>query len=75
MALTSTQTLTVPGIFLGVKSGRRVGLTALPPSVSRMSETVEASTSRDPKGVHGLYRDNLTFLLIECRNFSKRSVA
>jgi hypothetical protein len=50
----------VPGIFLGVKSGRRVGLTTLPPSVSRMSENVEASNSRNPKGLHGLYRDNFS---------------
>jgi hypothetical protein len=45
---------------MGVKSGRRVGLTTLPPSVSRMSENVGASTSRNPKGLHGLYRDNFT---------------
>jgi hypothetical protein len=25
-----------------------------------MSENVEASTSRNPKGLHGLYRDNFT---------------
>jgi hypothetical protein len=42
-----------------VKSGRGVGLTTLPPSVSRMSENVGVSTSHDPKGLHGLYRDNL----------------
>jgi hypothetical protein len=51
----------VPGIFLGVKSGRRVGLTTLPPSLSRMSENVAASTSCNPKGLHGLYRDKFTF--------------
>jgi hypothetical protein len=50
----------VLGIFPGVKSGRRVGLTTLPSSVSRMSENVGASTSRNPKGLHGLYRDNFT---------------
>jgi hypothetical protein len=33
----------------------------LPPSMSRMSENVGASTSRNPKGLHGLYRDNFTF--------------
>jgi hypothetical protein len=48
----------VPGIFLGVKSGRRGGLTTLPLSVSRMSKNVGASTSRNPKGLYGLYRDN-----------------
>jgi hypothetical protein len=47
----------------GLKSGRRVGLTTLPPSVSQMSENVEASTSRNPKGLHALYRDNFTFTL------------
>jgi hypothetical protein len=49
-----------PGIFMGVKSGRRVGLTTLPPSMSRISENMGASTSRNPKGLHGLYRDNFT---------------
>jgi hypothetical protein len=29
-----------------------------------MSENVGASTSRNPKGLHGLYRDNFTFYLI-----------
>jgi hypothetical protein len=38
-----------------VKGGRRVRLTNLPPSVSRMSrENVGASTSHNPKGLHGL---------------------
>jgi hypothetical protein len=27
----------------------------------RMSKNVGASTSRNPKGLHGLYRDNFTF--------------
>jgi hypothetical protein len=27
-----------------------------------MSEKVGASTSRNPKGLHGLYRDNFTLL-------------
>jgi hypothetical protein len=47
--------------FLGGKGGRRVGLTTLPPSVSRMSENVGVSNSHSPKGLHGLYRDNFTF--------------
>jgi hypothetical protein len=39
----------------GVKGGRRVRLTNLPPSVSRFSrENVEASTSHNPMGLHGL---------------------
>jgi hypothetical protein len=46
-------------IFLGVRSGR---LTTLPPSVNRISGNVGASTSSNPKGLHGLYRDNDTFL-------------
>jgi hypothetical protein len=64
MAVGSTRPLTemsignLPG---GVKSGRRVGLTNLSPSVSRMYVNVGASTSRNPKAFHGLYRDNFTF--------------
>jgi hypothetical protein len=64
MALCSTQPLTelstrnFPG---GKKSGRRVGLTTLPPSMSRMSENVGASTARNPKGLHGLYREIFTY--------------
>jgi hypothetical protein len=61
MALGSTQPLTKMSTRnLPVKGGRRVGLTTLPPSVSRMSENVGGSTSRNPKGLHGLYRDNFT---------------
>jgi hypothetical protein len=48
--------------LLGGKSGRRVGLTTLPPSVSRISENVGASTSHNPKGLHVLYEDNFTYL-------------
>jgi hypothetical protein len=51
-------------MFLGVQSGRRVGLTTLPPSMSRMSEYVGALTSRNPKGLHGLYGDNFTIISI-----------
>jgi hypothetical protein len=54
----------VPGIFLRVKSGRRVELTTLPPFMSRMSENVGASTSRNLKDFHDLYRDNFTFTLL-----------
>jgi hypothetical protein len=52
MALGSTQPLTEMSTrkLRGVKGGRRVGLTILASSVSRMSENVGASTSRDPKG-------------------------
>jgi hypothetical protein len=62
----------VSGSFLGVKSGRRVGLTTLPRSVSRISENVEASISRNTKGLHGLYRDNFYFLRIYTANVIHR---
>jgi hypothetical protein len=45
----------------GGKKGH-IGLTTLPPSVSRMSKNVGASTSRNPKDFHGLYRDRFTFI-------------
>jgi hypothetical protein len=32
-----------------------------------MSENVGASTSHNPKGLHGLYRDNFTFYFFEKR--------
>jgi hypothetical protein len=71
MVLGSTQPLTEMSTrnLPGVKSGRRVGLTTLPPSMSRMSENVGASTSLIPKGLHGLYRDDFTFYfyLVNCR--------
>jgi hypothetical protein len=65
MALGSTQHITKMSTrkFLGVKSGRRVGLTTLTPSMIRMSKNVGASTYRNPKGLHGLYRDNFNFFL------------
>jgi hypothetical protein len=52
MALGMTQILTKMSArnLPGVKSGWRVRLTNLPPSVSRMSENLGASTSRNPKG-------------------------
>jgi hypothetical protein len=31
--------------------------------VSRISENVEASTSHNPKGLHGFYKDNFTFFI------------
>jgi hypothetical protein len=39
-------------------------MTTLPPSVGRMSENVGASTSRNPKGLHGLYGDNFTYFYL-----------
>jgi hypothetical protein len=32
--------------------------------MSRISENVGASTTRNPKGLHGLYRDNFTYFTI-----------
>jgi hypothetical protein len=63
MALGSTQPITELSTrkFPGGKGSRRVGLTTLSPSVSRMSEHVRDSTSHSPKGLHGLYRDSFTF--------------
>jgi hypothetical protein len=66
MALGSTQPLTEMStrIFLGVKSGWRLRLITLPPSASRMPKNVGSSTSRNPKGLHGLYRDSFAFRAI-----------
>jgi hypothetical protein len=48
----------------GVKGCRRVRLTNLPPSVSRLSrENVAASTSHNPMGLHGLLQRALYFLI------------
>jgi hypothetical protein len=60
MALGATQLLTNLSTrnLSGVKSGRRVELKTLPSCMSRMSENVGTSTSRNPKGLHGLYRDS-----------------
>jgi hypothetical protein len=65
VALLSTQPLTEMSTrkFPEGKGGRCVGLTTLPPSVSRMSENVGASTSRNPKGLHSLHKDNFTLSL------------
>jgi hypothetical protein len=57
MALGSTQPRTEMSTrnLPGVKGGRRVRLTILPPSVSRLSrENVGASTSHNRMGLHGL---------------------
>jgi hypothetical protein len=54
---------------MGVKSGRRVGLTTLPPSMNRMSENMGASTSRNPKGLHGLLLGKLylgNWIIMNC---------
>jgi hypothetical protein len=50
----------VPGIFLGVKCGWRLGLTILPPSMSRLfMQNVGASTSHNHMGLHGLLQGSL----------------
>jgi hypothetical protein len=69
----SLQQKLVPGIFLRVKSGRRVGLATLPAPMSQMSENVGASTSRNPKGLHSLHKDKftLTFTLYILHSLSK----
>jgi hypothetical protein len=67
LALGSTQTLkemstrNLPG---GVKSGRHVRLTNLPPSVRRLSrENVGALTSHNPMGLYGLLQGLLYLFL------------
>jgi hypothetical protein len=62
IALGSTQPLTEMSTrnLLGIKRDQGAEPTTLPPSMSRMSENVGASTSCSPKGLHGLYRDNFT---------------
>jgi hypothetical protein len=61
MALCSTQSLTEISTRNFPWGRKRPA--SLPPSMSRMSENVGASTSHKPKGLHGLYRDNFTFTL------------
>jgi hypothetical protein len=60
MALGSTQPpteMSTRNLPAAVKDGRRVRLTNLPLSVSRLSrENVGASTSHNPMGLHGLLR-------------------
>jgi hypothetical protein len=52
--LTEMSTRNLKNETWGVKYGRCVGLTTLPPSVSRLSKNVGASTSRNPRGLHDL---------------------
>jgi hypothetical protein len=65
MALESTQPLTeMSAKNLPEGKGRPARRADnLAPSVRRISENVGASTSRNPKGLHGLYGDNFTFIL------------
>jgi hypothetical protein len=62
MALGSTQPLTEMSNRNLPVGKKRPELRAetLPPSVSRMSENVGASTSHNPKELHGMYRDSFT---------------
>jgi hypothetical protein len=62
MALGSTQPLRKMSIR-NLPGGKKwpARLTSLPPPMRRLSENVEAATSRNPMGLHGLYRDNFTF--------------
>jgi hypothetical protein len=66
MALGYTQPLTEMSTrnLIGVKSGRRVELTTLPPSMNRMSENVEASTSRNPMGLTACAGITLPYLTL-----------
>jgi hypothetical protein len=68
MPLGSTQPLTEMGTRNLPGEGGGVGLTTLPPSLSRMSENVGTSTSRNAKGLYSLYRDNFT-LHMQCDAF------
>jgi hypothetical protein len=68
MALGPTQPLSemstrnLPG---GKKDGRRIWLTTLPPSVSRLSKVnVGASTSHNPMGLHGLLQRKLCLFFL-----------
>jgi hypothetical protein len=57
----------VPGTLLGVKGGRRVRLTILPPSVSQLArENVGASTSQNPMGLCGLLQGFLKLFYLSC---------
>jgi hypothetical protein len=77
MTLGSTQPLIEMSTrnFTGVKGDRRIGLTNLPPFVSPLSrQNLEASTSHNPMGLHGLlqgelqlfrwYRDQVNLVLL-----------
>jgi hypothetical protein len=52
-----------PGIFLGIKGGRRVGLTTHRYLYVDCLETVGASTSHNPMGLHGLLQGELYLYL------------
>jgi hypothetical protein len=64
MALGSTQLLTEMNTrnFPNGKKRTERRANNLAAICEQMSENVEASTSRDPKGLHGLYKENFTYL-------------
>jgi hypothetical protein len=51
-------------MFLGVKSGRCVGLTTLPPSCADCLEILKPQPSENLKACPDLYWDCFTFLLV-----------
>jgi hypothetical protein len=60
MALGSTQPLTE---MRNLSGGKKRTARRADNLVSRMSENVGASTSRNPKSLHGLYRENFAFTI------------
>jgi hypothetical protein len=75
MALGLTQPLTEMSTRNLPGGKKAAGLITLSPSVSWMSEDVGASTSRNPKGLHSLYRDNFTFCSIQCKELNGKEIS
>jgi hypothetical protein len=72
MALGPTRPLTkmITRNLPGGKKQPAHGLKILPPPMSQMSDNVEASTSHNPKGLHGQYRDNFMFTFTSISEFN-----